>query len=108
MKVCDLVRGWSLEAELGKPYFSKPGRARLSPFEFALIGDFEEMADVFREVKRRRDIADMEWALPANDPSWRALDMATFALQCQLEKVGRWEDSLLDSGVDENYVSGGA
>ena len=102
MKVCDLPRGWSLEFDLEKPYLRKGRGTRLTPFEFAAILDFTEMADVFRALKRKLDIADEQWALPANDASWRAMDMTVFALRCQLEKIGRWEDSLLDTGVDEN------
>lgn len=68
------------------------------------VGDVAHMPEgreVFVAVKKWLDEADLRMAYGAQaEGSWKAADKAKMAIEDELRKIGRWDDSLLETGVE--------
>jgi len=99
----DLPFGWSLWADpIGEygvtPKFRNEAGAHRTPMEVAEQTDAYRAHAIFRAVKQWLDEADLQQGR-AIEITWKAADIAKLALQLCLERVGRWEASLLETEV---------
>lgn len=105
-KVADICDGWSLWATTETrrasgvaPILVSPRGDKYHPEELA-TGAHPDCRKVFRHLKRLLDVMDVEWERPGMDVRWKAVDLAKIGMQMAMIRVGSWDESLLDTGVD--------
>lgn len=105
-KVADVCDGWSLWATTETqrasgvaPILVSPRGSKYHPEELA-TGSHPDCRKVFRGVKRLLDVMDVEWKRPGREIRWKAADLAKIGMQMAMIRVGRWDESLLETDVE--------
>ena len=106
-KILDLPGGWEIHHEytsseigaLPMMIHRKSGRRRSYAGD---VAHFPEGRAIFVAVKRWLDEADERMGYGAQSQgNWKAMDKAKMAIEDELRKLGKWDDSLLGIEFEE-------
>lgn len=105
--IAGLPNGWQLGYQVSPnlhllypelPYLRTADGRLLTPAEAART---EDGAELFHHVKKWLDVADHHYGGACQQhPDWRAVDKAKMAMEDVLRETGRWDDALLETGVE--------